>query len=89
MYKKIIDIFYIIFFIFFITFITAYYFSENNIRNTNKSRSFNTNDVIKNLKNLPTLKSDTDNIIEYESNLKNDKKKKYYNFYKLFKKNEK
>ena len=89
MYKKIINIFYIVFFITFIIFITLYYFSENNIRNTNKSRSLYSNDVIKNLKNLPILKSDTNNITEYKNDLQINKKKKYYNFYKLFNKDTK
>ncbi len=89
MYKKIKNIFYIVFFITFIISITLYYFSENNIRNTNKSRSLYSNDVIKNLKNLPILKSDTNNITEYKNDLQINKKKKYYNFYKLFNKDTK
>ena len=76
MYKKIKNIFYIVFFITFIISITLYYFSENNIRNTNKSRSLYSNDVIKNLKNLPILKSDTNNITEYKNDLQINKKKK-------------
>ena len=80
------SIFLIVIFIF-IFFTSKYYFSDENKKNS--FRSLNTIDQKINLysQNLPVLKNDTQNIIEYSKNTKNKKKKKYY-FWELFNKND-
>ena len=76
MYKKIRNIFFLTTFFGFIFIVTKYYFSEQNVIFTNKSRSsyLITSDKDKN--NLPILKNDTNNIIVYISDLEDYKNKK-------------
>ena len=80
MYRKIKNIFFLIIFFNFVFFVTKYYFSEQNVIFTNKSRSsyLSTLNVDKN--NLPVLKNDTINIIVYRDDLDdlNKKKKKWF-----------
>ena len=84
MLKKIKYIFYLISPLIFIISITSFYFSDQNIRETNKSRSFYSVLINKNTMNLPLLKNDTSNIIEYRDDLEvYKKKKKYYKFWEL------
>ena len=81
MYKKIINIFFLITFFTFIFLITKYYFSEQNIIFTNKSRSFYSLKLNKTKNNLPLLKNDTNNIIVYIDDLedfKNKRKKRFW-----------
>ena len=80
------SIFLIVIFIF-IFFTSKYYFSDENKKNS--FRSLNTIDQKIDLysQNLPVLKNDTQNIIEYTKNTINKKKKKYY-FWELFNKND-
>ena len=67
------------------TFITIFYFSEENIKNVNKSRSFLPQKIQDNL-NLPILNNDTDNVIIYSDEVEiYKKKKKKYNFFDLIK----
>ena len=74
MLKKIINISYLIlFFIFFIS-ISYYYFSSKNIRNTSKSRSEYSFNLSFNNLDIPLLKNDTTNIIEYSDDLEKYKK---------------
>tara|TARA_B110000116_G_C16219105_1_gene308597 strand:- start:47 stop:313 length:267 start_codon:yes stop_codon:yes gene_type:complete len=88
MIKKIKEIFYITSFTMFFIFTALFYFSENNINNTSKSRAFyhsklNVNIII----NLPLLKNDTENIIEISNDIEEfKKKKKKYLFFKLLQK---
>ena len=73
---------------FFIFFITKYYFSNENIKKS--YRSFNSIDKkIENYTvNLSTLKSDTENIVEYvENNI--DQNKKSFQFWELLKNDKK
>tara|TARA_B110000196_G_C20905515_1_gene547983 strand:- start:2 stop:262 length:261 start_codon:yes stop_codon:yes gene_type:complete len=83
MFKKITNVFYLFFFFIFFILIFIFYFSEQNIINTNKFVSFNyMNKDFEN--NLPIIKNDTKDIIEYTDgveNFKNNKKK--YKFYDL------
>ena len=76
MYKKIRNIFFLTTFFGFIFIVGKYYFSEQNVIFTNKSRSsyLITSDKDKN--NLPILKNDTNNIIVYISDLEDYKNKK-------------
>ena len=84
MLKKIKYIFYLISSFIFIISITSFYFSDQNIRETNKSRSFYSVSINKDTMNLPLLKNDTSNIIEYRDDLEvYKKKKKYYKFWDL------
>ena len=88
MLKKIKNISYLISYIIFITFIIVFYFSDENIRSINKSRSLSYENLNKKIKNLPLLKNDTANIIEYTKDLEvQKKKKKYYKFFDLIKNN--
>ena len=63
---------YIISFTIFIFLITKYYFSEDNRMLTNKKRSSYSIDKMK----LRVLKNDTNNIIEYKSELDDFNKKR-------------
>ena len=66
----------------FIIFVFSYYFSDKNKRNSYRSTKLYNNKIIKYNKNLLTLESDTENIIEYsENNLNKDKTK--YKFWEL------
>tara|TARA_Y100001970_G_C14041234_1_gene753850 strand:+ start:633 stop:896 length:264 start_codon:yes stop_codon:yes gene_type:complete len=86
MIKKIKNIFLFITFFTFISLIIFYYFSEKNMINTNKTRSKNNFYVLHNLINIPLLKNDTQNIIEYTDGLEEFKKsKKRYKFFDLLK----
>ena len=81
MSKKIINIFFLISFITFIFLVTKYYFSEQNIILTNKSRSSYSLMLSKYEINLPLLKNDTNNIIIYKNGLeefKNKRKKRIW-----------
>ena len=74
--RKIKNIFYLGSFFIFIILTTRFYFSDQNIRETNKSRSFYSAGLNNNMLNLPLLKNDTSNIIIYKTELEEFKKKK-------------
>ena len=66
----------------FIFFTGKYYFSNENIKNSYRSYK-NIDQKVKDYsKNLPLLKNDTENIIEYVKQT-DKKKKKKFNFWKL------
>ena len=66
----------------FIFFTGKYYFSDENIKNSYRSYK-NIDEKVKIYsKNLPLLKNDTENIIEYVKQT-DKKKKKKFNFWKL------
>ena len=66
----------------FLFFTGKYYFSNENIRNSYRSYK-NIDQKIKDYsKNLPILKNDTENVIEYVKQTDKIKKKKF-NFWKL------
>ena len=84
MLKKIKNIFYLASFFIFIILTTKYYFSDKNIKETNKSRSLYSAKLNNNTQNLPLLKNDTNNIIEYINDVEiYKKKKKKYTFWDL------
>ena len=84
MYKKIKNIFFLSSFILFLFFTINIYFSDENIRKTNKKRSFYSVKSNINLNNLPLLKNDTNDIIEYKNDIEVFKeKKKKYKFFEL------
>jgi len=69
--------------IFFFLFMSAkYYFSDENKKNSYRSLKSINDKILNYTNNLPTLKEDTDNIVEYVQQNQNKKKKKY-NFWKL------
>ena len=53
----------------FITLTTSFYFSEQNIRATNKSRSFYVVKLHYDMLKLPLLVNDTNDIIEYRNDV--------------------
>ena len=66
----------------FLFFTGRYYFSDENIKNSYRSYK-NIDEKVKIYsKNLPLLKNDTENIIEYVKQT-DKKKKKKFNFWKL------
>ena len=77
----------LIFFSFF--FVSKYYFSEKNIKRNNKIILQYQEKVNTKFDNLPSFKSDTDNIIEYTDEIKEFNNKKERNFWNLLKPNEK
>ena len=84
MLKKIKHIFYLCSFFIFIILTTRFYFSDQNIKETNKSRAFYYVKLNNNTQNLPLLKNDTNNIIEYMDDVEvYKKKKKKYTFWDL------
>ena len=87
MSRKIKNIFYLGSFFIFIILTTRFYFSDQNIRETNKSRSFYSVELNNNIQNLPLLKNDTNNIIEYLNDVEvYKKKKKKFSFFDLINK---
>ena len=88
MYKKILIIIYFSIIIFFLTFIFVIYFSKDNIDKIKNNRLNYHNSIEKKISNLPFLKNDTNNIIQYSyENLEEKKIKKRY-FWNLLKSNE-
>ena len=84
MFKKIKNILYLGSFFIFIILTTRFYFSDQNIKETNKSRAFYSVKLNNNTQNLPLLKNDTNNIIEYINDIEiYKKKKKKYTFWDL------
>ena len=87
MIKKIKNIFYLLLFFTFIISTTSFYFSDQNIKETNKSRSIYSVNLDNFTQNLPLLKNDTNNIIEYRNDIEvYKKKKKNYTFWNLIRK---
>ena len=84
MFRILKNIFPIITFIFFMILIVIFYFSEENIIATNKSRSSYAYELKFDLKDLPLIKNDTNNIIEYINDIEIYKKnKKKFTFWDL------
>ena len=82
MLKEIKYLIFIVIIVLFIFFTGKYYFSDENIKNSYRSYK-NIDQKIKDYsKNLPLIKSDTENIIEYVKQT-DKKKKKKFNFWKL------
>ena len=82
MFKEIKYLIFIVIIFIFLFFTGKYYFSDENIKNSYRSYK-NIDEKIKIYsKNLPLLKNDTENIIEYVKQT-DKKKKKKFNFWKL------
>tara|TARA_Y100000590_G_scaffold390089_1_gene465639 strand:- start:229 stop:492 length:264 start_codon:yes stop_codon:yes gene_type:complete len=81
MLKKFLNIFCLASLIIFLFLITNYYFSEQNIIFTNKSRSKYSVSLTADNKNLPLLQNDTEDVIVYKNDLeefKNKRKKRIW-----------
>jgi SMC interacting uncharacterized protein involved in chromosome segregation len=82
MLKEIKYLLFIIIISLFLFFTGKYYFSDENIKKSYRAQK-NIDEKIKTYaKNLPILKNDTNNIIEYVKQ-SDKKKKKKFNFWKL------
>ena len=87
MYKKVKFIFLISFFLIFSFLVINYYFSDQNVKKVNKSRSSYLLNLNNENLNIPVLKNDTNNAIEYKDDVENYiKGKKKYTFWELLKK---
>ncbi len=69
----------------FMYFIFFFYLSENNQKKINNNRKNIYQKVNNNLDNLPYLKNDTKNVIEFNSGYNIDNNKIKRNFWNLFK----
>tara|TARA_B100000470_G_scaffold26906_1_gene17650 strand:+ start:1205 stop:1474 length:270 start_codon:yes stop_codon:yes gene_type:complete len=78
MFKKVINLFFLLLFFFFTILTITFYFSDENVRKTNKFRSLYSINLNKMINNLPLLKNDTSDIIQYKNDVeiyKNKEKK--------------
>ena len=89
MLKEIKYVVYLFTIFFFIFFVIKFYISENNIKRSNKIILQYQNILDKKLINLPIIKDDTNDIIEYTDEIEEFKNKKQRKFWDLLKTNEK
>ena len=87
MFKKVINLFFLLLFLFFTILTITFYFSDENARKTNKFRSLYSINLNKMINNLPLLKNDTSDIIQYKNDVEiYQKNKKNYIFWDLLEK---
>ena len=87
MFKKVINLFSLLLFFIFTILTITFYFSDENIRKTNKFRSLYSINLNKMINNLPLLKNDTSDIIQYKNDVEiYRKKKKNYIFWDFLEK---
>ena len=87
MFKKVINLFFLLLFFIFTILTITFYSSDENIRKTNKFRSVYSINLNKMINNLPLLKNDTNDIIQYKNDVEiYKKKKKNYIFWDLLEK---
>ena len=87
MFKKVINLFFLLLFFIFTILTITFYFSDENIRKTNKFRSLYSINLNKMINNLPLLQNDTSDIIQYKNDVEIYKKKrKNYIFWDLLEK---
>ncbi len=89
MLKEVKYVVYLLTIFFFIFFVIKFYLSENNIKWSNKVILQYQDILDKKLISLPIIKDDTNNIIEYTSEIEDFKNKKQRKFWDLFKTGEK
>ena len=89
MLKEVKYVVYLLTIFFFIFFNINYYLSENNIKRSNKVILQHQNELDNKFSDLPIIKSDTNNIIEYTNEIEKFKNKKQRKFWDLFQTNEK
>ena len=89
MLKEVKYVVYLLTIFFFIFFVIKFYLSENNIKWSNKVIFQYQNKLDKKFINLPIIKDDTNDIIEYTSEIEDFKNKKQRKFWDLLKTSEK
>jgi len=89
MLKEVKYVVYLLTIFFFIFFVIKFYLSENNIKWSNKVIFQYQNTLDKKFINLPIIKDDTNDIIEYTSEIEDFKNKKQRKFWDLLKTSEK
>ena len=89
MLKEIKYVVYLLTIFFSIFFVVKFYLSENNIKLSNKVIFQYHNELNNKFNNLPIIKSDTNDIIEYTNEIEEFKNKKQRRFWNLLKTNEK
>ena len=89
MLKEVKYVVYLLTIFFFIFFVIKFYLSENNIKWSNKVILQYQNVSDKKFINLPIIKDDTNDIIEYTSEIEDFKNKKQRKFWDLLKTSEK
>ena len=89
MLKEVKYVVYLFTIFFFIFFVIKFYLSENNIKKSNKVIIQYQKKIDKKFNNLPIIKSDTNDIIEYTNEIEEFKNKKQRKFWDLFKTDEK
>ena len=89
MLKEVKYVVYLLTIFFFIFFVIKFYLSENNIKWSNKVILQYQNTLDKKFINLPIIKDDTNDIIEYTSEIEDFKNKKQRKFWDLLKTSEK
>mgnify|MGYP001290909434 CR=1 FL=1 len=89
MLKEVKYVVYLLTIFFFIFFVIKFYISENNIKRSNKIIFQYQNELDKQFSNLPIIKDDTNDIIEYTNEIEEFKNKKQRRFWDLLKTNEK
>ena len=89
MLKEVKYAFYLFTIFFFIFFVIKFYLSENNIKRSNKIILQYQNELNKKFINLPIIKGDTNDIIEYTNEIEKFKNKKQRKFWDLLKTSEK
>tara|TARA_B100000131_G_scaffold112817_1_gene109970 strand:- start:521 stop:787 length:267 start_codon:yes stop_codon:yes gene_type:complete len=88
MLKELKSLFYLIFIFFFFFLSIKYYFSDEYKKKSYRRFSNLDEDLILYGNKLKILDNDTNNIIQYIDNSDNKKKKKFYHFWDLLKKND-
>ena len=89
MLKEVKYVVYLLTIFFFIFFVIKFYLSENNIKWSNKVILQYQNILDNKFINLPIIKDDTNDIIEYTSEIEDFKNKKQRKFWDLLKTSEK
>ena len=89
MLKEIKYVVYLLTIFFFIFFVVKFYLSEDNIKRSNKVIFQYKNELDKRFSNLPIIKDDTNDIIEYTNEVEEFKNKKQRKFWDLLKTSEK
>ena len=89
MLKEIKHVVYLLTIFFSIFFVIKFYLSENNIQRSNKIILQYQNELDKKFNDLPIIKNDTNDIIEYTNEIEEFENKKPRIWWKLLKQNEK
>ena len=86
MFSKIIKLIIVVLITTLFFFIFKYYFSEKNFEIIKNNRQNIQKIINESIPNLPTLNSDTNNVIEFNSGFEDNEKKNFKrNFWELFK----